>query len=131
MGQCVLTGVSTLNKVPCKFPFYYERNLYTECTTAGVGEKWCPTQTVETYYNGSWGACPGELFGEKIKLFLFIIPLYHHVVTKYLFVLGFFQFLPIVLKLLKQLVKLMNGITVTRGKMSLPMGVILRLQITG
>ena len=73
VGQCFSTGVTTLNKVLCQFPFYYEKNLYTECTTSGLGEKWCPTQTVETYYNGSWGACPGELFGEKIKTFLFII----------------------------------------------------------
>ena len=38
----------------CVFPFTYNGNQYTECTTVDNGQPWCSTDAV---FKGSWGNC--------------------------------------------------------------------------
>ena len=57
------SGCSTVSGVPCVFPFNWNGNTYTSCTTdGGFSTPWCSTQTdlFGNHVTGNYGDCSAD-----------------------------------------------------------------------
>ena len=63
--SCVTTNGNVASGTPCNFPFEYNGQIFSECTSQDWHTLWCSTTPV---YTGEWGECSCDNLRRGVKL---------------------------------------------------------------